>query len=85
MINQHGPQNTVKKIPLNLDRYHEYEIPQEYMAFEVIFENIDQEESDNLEADYMAQGYKIFHANLERANAGMFNYKIIVAKAGYTF
>jgi hypothetical protein len=85
MINQNGPQKIVKKNPLGLDLYGQLEIPQEYMAFEVVFENIDQEESDNLESDYMGQGYKIFSANLVRSNAGLFTFTLIVAKAGYTF
>lgn len=85
MSNQTPPEKVVNKNPLSLELYAEFEIPQEYMAFKVIFENIDQEESDNLEADYMGQGYKIFNSNLERSKAGLFNFTIIVAKAGYTF
>lgn len=76
----------INKTPLNLDSYETFGIPQEYMAFDIKVENIDQESFDNLEAEYQGQGYKIFNSEMEREAVGNgFRCRIIVAKMGFTY
>lgn len=71
---------SIKKKPLDLNLYKIFEIPQEYMAYILEFENVDESESENLEAEYFQKGYKIFHSELTRTNSGLFDLKIILAK-----
>lgn len=75
----------VHKKPLNLDQYQKYEIPQEYMAFEIEFIDVTQMQCDDLEHDYHIKGYKIFHSDIQRSTGDKFIYKIIVAKSPMTF
>jgi hypothetical protein len=75
----------VSKKPLDLEKYSDYGIPQEYMAFEVKFINITQEQCDDLEAQYHLKGYKIFHVDINRSISNLFDYKIIIAKLEMIF
>lgn len=75
----------VERTPLPLDKYEQYEIPQEYMAYIVCFKNITQLECDDIEYKYHTTGYKIFHTELQRATGDQFDYKLIIAKSGMIF
>jgi hypothetical protein len=76
---------TVNKIPLNLELYEDYQIPQTYMAYTVQFNHLDDSECENVEYEYTITGYKIFHSEMERGNSGKFNLKLIIAKSELTF
>ena len=69
------------KKPLNFNEYEKYEIPQEYMAFEVNFLGINPEQCEDLEYEYLSTGYKLFNSDLTHANEGKFNLKLIIAKS----
>jgi len=71
---------SVNKYPLNLDQYQTYEIAQEYTAYTIKLNDLDEDSIENYEYEYIAQGYKIFHSALERSNQGKFNLTLIVAK-----
>ena len=73
------------KIPLDLSRYEEFGINQGYMAFIVNFENVDEDQCDNIEADYLSKGYKVFHTEMARSKDNLFKYTVIIAKMGFTF
>lgn len=73
------------KKPLNLELYQDYNIDQNYSAYEISFENLDQEEVDNIENEYVTKGYKIFHTEMASNSDGSFNYKIVLAKLEFTF
>ena len=73
------------KIPLDLSKYIDFGIDQAYMAFVVSFKDIGANECDDIEADYLSKGYKVFHSEMTRSQGNFFNYAIIVAKAGFTF
>ena len=75
----------INKKPLNFERYDSYGISQDYMAYEIIVSDISEAEWDNLEADYQAQGYKIFNSLMEREHAGSFKCSMIIAKMGFVF
>lgn len=81
MINE----TQVDKKPLDLNLYDHFEIPQDYMAFEIIFTDIDQMQCDELEHDYFTKGYKIFHTELQRSSGALFSYKLIIGKAPLIF
>jgi len=81
MINE----SQVNKIPLDLTLYDHYEIPQDFMAFEIHFSDVSQMQCDELEHDYYINGYKIFHTELQRSSGDLFHYKLIVAKAPLLF
>jgi hypothetical protein len=76
---------SANKVPLNLELYGNYQIPQTYMAFTVQFKNLNDSECENIEYEYTVSGYKIFHSEMERGNIGKFNLKLIVAKSEITF
>ena len=49
-------------------------------------DNIDIEQVDQIEYDYMAQGYKIFYTDLVRKQqSNTFQLTMIIAKLAYTF
>ena len=75
----------VVKKPLDLSRYQELSIPHDYLAFEIIFHQVDENECENLEYEYLAQGYKLFHSDLTRQNEGKFQLTIIIAKSEVIF
>ncbi len=78
--------NKVSKIPLDLNLYEEYAIHQSYSAFKLVVDNIDIEQVDQIEYDYMAQGYKIFYTDLVRKQqSNTFQLTMIIAKLAYTF
>ncbi|MBT4791277.1 MAG: hypothetical protein HON90_06880 [Halobacteriovoraceae bacterium] len=74
-----------EKIPLSFDKYQEYEISQEYQAYVINLININETEAEDLEYEYLIQGYKIFHSELARSNEGKFNLKIILGKSELIF
>lgn len=74
----------VHKTPLNLDHYADYEIDQSYQAFLVIINDLEMQEVEDLEYEYIQQRYKIFHSELLRQPNGLFTLKIIIAKASST-
>ena len=73
------------KRALDFDLYEKYSISQQYSAFILEYLNICQITADNAESDLAAQGYKIFHSNLYRAQDGLFNLEVIVAKMSFVF
>tara|TARA_Y100001936_G_scaffold252385_1_gene311806 strand:+ start:2212 stop:2445 length:234 start_codon:yes stop_codon:yes gene_type:complete len=73
------------KYPLDFELYNTYHIDHRYKAFVIEFESIDENECDNYEANYIEQGYKIFHVSMNRNSKGLFNLKLIVAQMGFTF
>lgn len=75
----------VNKNALNFDQYSKYQIPQEYTAYVLEFQNLNDSECENMEYDYTVQGYKIFHSEMERNNIGLFSLKLIVAKSDIVF
>jgi len=81
MINE----SQVNKMPLDLNLYEQFEIPHDYMAFEITFTDVSQMQCDDLEHDYYTKGYKIFHTELQRSSADLFIYKLIVGKAPILF
>ena len=81
MINE----TLVNKQPLDLTLYDHFEIPQDYMAFEIVFTDISQMQCDELEHDYFTKGYKIFHTELQRSRGDLFTYKLIIGKAPILF
>ena len=86
MLNTKSWMSNVQKIPLNLDLYDKYGIDQQYSAFKVIITDISMEQVDQLEYDYIAQGYKLFNSELERyPNKNSFILTLIIAKLSYTF
>lgn len=77
---------SVEKKPLNFNEYSKYEISDEFIAFEILFKLINQNDSDDLEAEYLEKGYKLFHSELMHAHQDKYNLKLIVAKTkGFTF
>ena len=75
----------IEKKPLDFSKYEAHGISQDYMAFEINVSNITQEQWDNLESDYQAQGYKIFSSQMEREDIATYKCKIVVAKMGFVF
>lgn len=73
------------KRPLDFDLYEEYFIDQRYQAFVITIDSLDENQCDDLEADYIQQGYKIFHVDTQRNKEGSFLLKMIVAKMDMTF
>lgn len=76
--------NPLKK-PLDLDLYKDYLIDQRYQAYVVTIDSLDENQCDDLENEYMQQGYKIFHVDTQRNKHGSFLLKMIVAKLDMTF
>ena len=72
---------SVEKTPLNLDSYEDYGISQSYQAYLVIINELEMQEVEDLEYDYIQQRYKIFNSELLRQPNGLFTLKIIIAKA----
>lgn len=77
--------NSALKSPLDFDQYSLYEIPQDYLAYKIVFTDIEQEESDELELQYTLQGYKLFHSQMQRSQNGNFELLLIVAKCNLIF
>ena len=75
----------IEKKPLPLDRYEHFNIPQDYSAIQIEFFDISMEEVDNLEFQYVAQGYKIFFTEARRSKENLFNYIIVMAKLEVIF
>lgn len=75
----------VDKTPLDLTLYESYGIDQSYSAIELIIKDIDVNDTDNIEYEYMSQGYKIFSSEMTQSNEGKFILKMICAKLSYTF
>lgn len=75
----------INKSPLDLNLYIKYGIAQEYSAFEISIFGVGQEECDDLEAEYLGQGYKVFHSEMIRKQGEIFDFKLITAKMSYTF
>lgn len=75
----------VSKKPLDLNLYQKYDIPQDYMAFEITFSDVTQMQCDDFEHEYYVKGYKIFHTSIERSTGDLFIYKLVVAKSTLTF
>lgn len=75
----------VDKRPLDFSRYEIYGIDQRYKAYECVFENVSQNQSDDLEYEYYQKGYKIFHADLQRTHSGLYRLVLIIAKMEMTF
>lgn len=73
------------KKPLDFNHYEKYEIPQEYKAYIYEYLNIHADEIDDIEADLISQGHKVFHSNMTRVNANLFNVEIITASLSFTF
>lgn len=71
--------------PLDLNLYQKYHIDQRYEAYTISFKGLDENQCDDLEADYIQQGYKVFHVEMNRAEAGAFDLLMIVAKMSMTF
>lgn len=72
-------------LPLDLDLYEQYEIPQGYEAYLLEVENITSDRADEIEMDYQSQGYKIFHVDMTKNKSEGYFLKIIVAKNSFTF
>ena len=75
----------VSRLPLDLDQYQKYDIPQDYSAYVITFENITAQECDDFENEYTLKGYKIFHSSIDRSIADLFNMQLIVAKSEFIF
>ena len=75
----------VEKIPLDLNSYAQYEIDQAYQAFVIIIKDLGEKDAEDLEYEYMQQGYKIFGSEMLRQINGQLTLKLIVAKADYIF
>ncbi len=71
----------VTKTALDLNSYEEFGIDQAYEAFLIIINDLEMEQVEDLEYDYMQQRYKIFNSELLRQPNGLFTLKIIVAQA----
>jgi hypothetical protein len=75
----------MNKSPLDLNLYERFNIDQNYSAFKITFDDLDQDEVDNIEAEYVQKGYKIFHTEMESNGNGTFKYSLIIAKLEFTF
>ncbi|MAZ47906.1 MAG: hypothetical protein CME65_05045 [Halobacteriovoraceae bacterium] len=71
----------VQKTPLNLNHYESYGINQAYKAFLVTINDIEMQQVEDLEYDYIQQRYKIFNSELIRQSNGLFTLKIVIAQA----
>ncbi len=71
--------------PLDLNLYEQYYIDQRYQAYVVSMESLDENQCDDIEAQYIQQGYKVFHVDTQRDKEGMFKLKLIIAKLDMTF
>lgn len=71
----------VQKTPLNLSHYEEHGINQAYKAYLVIINDLEMQQVEDLEYDYIQQRYKIFNSELLRQTNGLFTLKIIIAQA----
>ena len=65
----------VQKTPLNLSHYEEHGINL------VIINDLEMQQVEDLEYDYIQQRYKIFNSELLRQTNGLFTLKIIIAQA----
>ena len=74
----------VDRRPLALNLYEKFNIPQEYPAYIITISPIDLEAVDNIEFDYLSQGHKIFHSELERTKEGKFTLSLIIGKLAIT-
>lgn len=72
----------IDKKPLALDRYQEYQIPQEYQAYSITLLNVTQEQMDDYENDLIFKGEKLFHADMVRVDGNLFNAQLIVGVSG---
>jgi hypothetical protein len=78
--------NRVEKTPLDLDQYENFEIDQAYQAYVIVIHDLEESKAEDLEYEYMQQGYKIFSSEMLRQTNGMLTLKLIVGQtAGYTF
>ena len=75
----------IHKTALDLNMYDDYGIPQEYLAYQVNVEDIDEQAFDDLEADYLAGGYKVFNSEMIRSSGELYNCRIIIAKMGFIY
>ena len=74
-----------QKEPLNFDLYDKYQIPQQYQAFVITVNDIEQDRLDDIEYDIQKQGHKIFHTEVQRSNNNLFDLTLIVAQLTMTF
>ncbi len=77
--------SNISKSPLDLTKYDKYEIPQDYSAFVLNINNITEQKAEDLEFEYIQQGYKIFNSSLEHSTQGDFNLEMIIAKLAMIF
>ncbi len=68
------------QVPLDLNDYQKYEIPQDYMAYAVELESDVLQDGDDLEFWFLEQHYKIFHSELQRTAKGHYFFKLIIGK-----
>lgn len=71
----------VNKTALDFSDYEKYSINQYYSAYKIDFEQILEQQCEDLELEYQQQGYKIFHSDLKRSSGEFFNLTLIVAKS----
>jgi hypothetical protein len=74
-----------QKTPLNFDLYAKYEIPQEYQAYIVILNDVEQQRLDDIELELQQSGHKIFHTEVNRSEKNLFDITLIVAQMSMTF
>ena len=74
-----------QKAPLNFEDYEKYSIDQRYSAYIVQFNDISDQECDNLEYENVSKGYKVFHSEVSRGNQGFLNMTLIIAKLEAVF
>ena len=77
--------SNISKSPLDLTKYDNYGIPQDYSAFVLNIKNITEQKAEDLEFEYIQQGYKIFNSSLEHSTQGDFNLEMIIAKLAMIF
>lgn len=70
----------VERVPLDFNSYEKYQIDQRYSAFKITVAGLTQEECDDFEYNYLQQGYKLFHSEIHREQAGALRLVMILAK-----
>lgn len=73
------------KTALDFDLYEQYHIDQRYQAYIVKLGSLNENQCDDMEARYIEQGYKVFHADMRRNPKGSFDLTLVVAKMDLTF
>lgn len=73
------------KRPLDLNLYEKYNIDQQYNAYVLTVKDINDQEAEDIEYQYVTQGYKIFYSELKRSHEDLFILTLIVAKILFTF